>query len=215
MIAAVERLPRVATARKACIIWPVTLWTRCGLLLGMATAVACAGERPAPSGRSAALGPADSLIPPGPLGAAVRRGRALMLATRDSLAAHVGNRLRCVSCHLDEGRRPTGSWVGVFARFPQYRARSGTVETIEYRINDCFRRSMNGTALDPGGADMRDMVAYLAFLSRDATVAPPPPPPTTPLPRALGRAQLSGAGLLAPRCTLLTHPGAYEPPSAH
>ena len=49
------------------------------------------------------------------------------------------NRLRCVSCHLDDGRRQTGSWVGVYARYPQYRTRSATVETIEYRINDCFR----------------------------------------------------------------------------
>lgn len=117
----------------------MTLWTRCWLLLGATAAVACAGERPAPPDRSATAGPADSLIPPGPLGAAIRRGRALLLGTRDSLPTHVGNRLRCVSCHLDEGRRPTGSWVGVFARYPQYRARSGTVETIEYRINDCFR----------------------------------------------------------------------------
>ena len=173
MIGPARRLPRVATTRKACIICPVTPWARCWLLLGMATVVACAGERPAPPGGSVSRGPADSLIPSGPLGAVIRRGRALMLATRDSFATHVGNRLRCVSCHLDEGRRPTGSWVGVFARYPQYRARSGTVETIEYRINDCFRRSMNGAALDPGGADMRDIVAYLAFLSRDAAVAPP------------------------------------------
>src|SRR6266571_2180631 len=49
----------------------------------------------------------------------------------------------------------------------------GMAETIEYRINDCFRRSMNGTALDPAGADMRDIVTYLAFLSRDVAVAPP------------------------------------------
>src|SRR2546422_8584567 len=47
-------------------------------------------------------------IPDGPLGAAIQRGRALLLATRDSLPAHVGNRLRCASCHLDEGRRATG-----------------------------------------------------------------------------------------------------------
>ncbi|HYS19534.1 MAG TPA: hypothetical protein VEO73_00460, partial [Gemmatimonadales bacterium] len=138
------------------------------LLLGIAIA-ACSKEQtamPSHSAGAATATIADTQLPPGPFGTAIRRGRALLVATRDSLATHVGNRLRCVSCHLDEGRRPTGSWVGAFARYPQYRPRSGTVETIEYRINDCFRRSMNGTALDPGGADMRDMVAYLAFLSR-------------------------------------------------
>ncbi|HEV8511276.1 MAG TPA: c-type cytochrome [Gemmatimonadales bacterium] len=116
---------------------------------------------------------ADTVIPPGPYGDAVRRGRALLTATRDSLPAHVGNKLRCTSCHLDEGRRESGSWVGVFARYPQYRARSGVVETIEYRVNDCFRRSMNGTALDPAGPEMRDMITYFAFLSRGVSVSPP------------------------------------------
>ncbi len=118
-------------------------------------------------------GPDDSLIPAGPLGVSIRRGRALLAATRDSLSGHVGNSLRCVSCHLDNGRRQTGSWVGVYARYPQYRPRSATVETIEYRVNDCFRRSMNGTPLPSDGPDMRDIVAYLWFLSRDIPIAPP------------------------------------------
>ena len=75
------------------------------LVLLCATAFAC-GREP----RAGALrGPADSLIRDGPLGAAIRRGRALLVATRDSLPGHVGNQLRCVSCHLDEGRRPIGS----------------------------------------------------------------------------------------------------------
>lgn len=127
--------------------------------------------RNAPPARSTAhAAPADSEIPAGPLGAAVRRGQALMLATRESLPGHVGNALRCVSCHLDEGRRPVGSWVGVYGRYPVYRARSATVETIEFRVNDCFRRSMNGTALPVDGNDMRDIVAYLAFLSRGSAV---------------------------------------------
>src|SRR2546426_7100768 len=114
-------------------------------------------------------------IPDGPLGAAIQRGRALLLATRDSLPAHVGNRLRCTSCHLDEGRRATGSLVGAYARYPQYRPRSATVETIEYRVNDCFRRSMNGTPLAVDGVEMRDILAYLWFLSRDIPIEPPPP----------------------------------------
>ncbi|MEO5590592.1 MAG: c-type cytochrome, partial [Gemmatimonadaceae bacterium] len=56
------------------------------------------------------------------------------------------------------------------ARFPQYRGRSARVDLLEDRINDCFERSMNGTALDPGGRDMHDIVSYLAFLSRGTPV---------------------------------------------
>ena len=94
------------------------------------------------------------------------RGRALLLATRDSLPHNVGNSLRCASCHIDGGlRRDAMPWVGSYVRFPQYRARSGKVDLIEDRINDCFRRSMNGRALNPSGADMRDIVTYFAFLS--------------------------------------------------
>ena len=98
--------------------------------------------------------------------ASVRRGRALMAWTRDSLPDHVGNRLQCVSCHPDNGtRKNVMPWVGVYARFPQYRARVGGIQVIEDRINDCFKRSMNGKPLVPESRDMRDIIAYMAFLS--------------------------------------------------
>jgi thiosulfate dehydrogenase len=98
--------------------------------------------------------------------ASVRRGRALIHSTRDSLPRNVGAYLTCANCHIDDGtRRDAMPLVGSYARFPQYRGRSGRVDRIEDRINDCFLRSMNGTALDWNGRDMRDMVAYLAFLS--------------------------------------------------
>ena len=109
---------------------------------------------------------ADSLIPRGALGESIRRGRAIMLATRDSLPGHVGSRLTCTNCHLDAGTRATsGPWVGSFASFPQYNARSGRVFRIEDRVNECLRRSLNGTPLPLDARDMNDMVAYLAFLS--------------------------------------------------
>jgi thiosulfate dehydrogenase len=110
--------------------------------------------------------PSESQLKDSTYRASALRGRALLLATRDSLPHNVGNSLRCASCHLDGGlRRDAMPWVGAFARYPQYRARSGKVDLIEDRINDCFRRSMNGTALAPAGRDMRDIVTYLAFLS--------------------------------------------------
>jgi thiosulfate dehydrogenase len=105
------------------------------------------------------------------MGDAVRRGRALLAATHDSLPSHVGNSLRCFSCHLDEGRRATGlPLVGAYTRYPQFRARRARVDLIEDRVNDCFVRSMNGHAIDASGGDMRDIVAYLAWLSRGVAV---------------------------------------------
>lgn len=107
------------------------------------------------------------------MGAAIRRGRALLAATHDSLPSNVGNRLVCTSCHLDAGRRASGTWVGVYGRYPQFRSRSNSIETIEDRVNECFRRSMNGKRLADDGRDMRDIVAYFAFLSRGVPVGPP------------------------------------------
>ena len=128
---------------------------------------------------SAVRVPADSEIPSGPLGASIRRGLALLTATHDSLPTYVGNDLRCVSCHLDEGRRSPQSWVGVTGRYPQYRSRSGTVETIEDRINGCFVRSLNGRAIPAAGDDMRDIISYLTFLSTGQRVGYNAPAPDT------------------------------------
>ena len=115
--------------------------------------------------------PSDSAMPSGALGASIRRGHALLTATRDSLPAYAGSRLRCVSCHLDDGRRAHASpFVGVYARYPTYNARSGKAYTIEDRIDDCFRRSLNGRALPAGSTDMRDIVVYFAWLSRGVPV---------------------------------------------
>ena len=116
--------------------------------------------------------PPDSIIPDNVMGEAIRRGKALLANTADSLPNHVGSELRCFSCHLREGTQPGAlPLVGAYSRFPQYRSRNGLVNLIEDRINDCFERSLNGKALPRDGKDMRDIVAYLAFMSR--SIAPP------------------------------------------
>jgi thiosulfate dehydrogenase len=142
--------------------------------------------------------PADSEIPEGALGVSIRRGRALLAATPDSLPDHVGGQLRCTSCHLDEGTRINAApLVGVYARFPQFRDRSNSVAIIEDRVNDCFQRSMNGRALAYDSRDMRDVVAWLAFLSRGTLVHRDTTPRGIPLLAAMpadtarGRAQFT------------------------
>ena len=115
--------------------------------------------------------PDGSSVPAGSIGRSILRGRAILAATRDSLPAHVGNALRCTSCHLGDGREPTAiSLTGVYARFPQFRWRSATVQRLEDRINDCLLRSLNGTALSWDDPAMLDIVAYMAFISRGVPV---------------------------------------------
>jgi thiosulfate dehydrogenase len=119
-----------------------------------------------PAGKAAFRVPQESEIKDSVTLASVRRGRALIIATKDSLPAHVGASLTCSNCHMNGGTvKDAMPLVGSYARFPQYRGRSGKVDVVEDRINDCFKRSMNGKALAIDGRDMRDIVAYLAFLS--------------------------------------------------
>lgn len=69
--------------------------------------------------------PTDAEIPEGPVGVSIRRGRAILASTRDSLPDYVGNRLNCTSCHLENGTLPHAApWVGIYSRFPQYRSRT-------------------------------------------------------------------------------------------
>jgi len=146
--------------------------------------------------------PKDDEIPSDEVGAAIRRGRALLQATRDSLPRYVGNKLRCMSCHLDFGTRPDGiPFVGVYARLPQYRARSGRSDLIEGPVNDCFLRSMNGRPLARDGKEMRDIVAYFAFMSRG--VAPPGVVPGQGLPKMtpLTGDTIRGMRVYAETCT--------------
>jgi thiosulfate dehydrogenase len=125
-----------------------------------------AREPQLPSGVVAFRVPQMTEITDSAMRKSVARGRAILEATRDSLPHNVGNSLRCSSCHLAAGTTHNGMpWVGVYSRYPQYRPRSGHVETIEDRINDCFMRSLNGRALGASTSGMRDIVAYMAFLS--------------------------------------------------
>lgn len=106
----------------------------------------------------------------------VVRGKALLTAFRDSLPKNSGNALRCTSCHLEDGTRAIAMpWLGTAPRYPRYRARRGSEETLAQRVNECVTRSLAGQALAEGGRDMRDILAYLDSLGH----APRPTGPDT------------------------------------
>jgi thiosulfate dehydrogenase len=103
-----------------------------------------------------------------------QRGKAILQHFNDSLPRSAGNALRCTSCHLEDGRRATAmSWLATTSRYPRYRARRGSIETIEQRVNECIARSLAGRMLPGNGVEMRDIVAYLNELGREPAPARP------------------------------------------
>lgn len=97
----------------------------------------------------------------------IRRGLLLVSSTYRKLPDHVGNKLNCTSCHLNQGKVANAApFIGVNVIYPKYRSRNARINTIEDRINGCFERSMNGKALAVDSPDMKAIVAYMNWLSQ-------------------------------------------------
>lgn len=80
----------------------------------------------------------------------------------------ISNGMNCQNCHLDAGTKPFGNNYGaVAATYPKFRARSGSVEDIYKRVNDCFIRSLNGKALDTTTKEMQAIVAYIKWVGKN------------------------------------------------
>lgn len=118
--------------------------------------------------------PDPDRLPDNSWGRTVRLGRDLIARTyahigpevADPAQRYAGNNMACQNCHLGAGTQPYGNpLVGSFANYPNYRARSGAVGTIEERVQGCMLRSMNGRQLPPGSPEMTAIVAYLKFLA--------------------------------------------------
>ncbi len=82
--------------------------------------------------------------------------------------AQISNGLNCQNCHLDAGTRNWGNNYGAVAStYPKFRDRSGGLETIPKRVNDCFERSLNGKALDTASKEMAAILAYINWVGKD------------------------------------------------
>jgi thiosulfate dehydrogenase len=181
--------------------------TRASVVAVLLAAVAC--SRPPNETPSAATTKSDSSwlalnvdsLPDDSLGVSVRRGRALFTATHDSLPMYAPSALRCTSCHLNAGRQLGAvPLYGSYGRYPQFNTRAGGVVSIEDRVNFCFTRSLAGWRLPDNSSEMRDIVAYVAFLSRGIPAGSDPA--TTlikPLPAARGDSA-RGVALFAANC---------------
>jgi thiosulfate dehydrogenase len=117
--------------------------------------------------------PDTNLIPANDSGKMIWYGRSLIAHTSEYFGPHgsirhSSNGMNCQNCHLDAGTKPFGNnYSAVASTYPKFRARSGSVESIEKRVNDCFERSLNGKTLDSNSHEMKSIVAYIRWLGQN------------------------------------------------
>lgn len=106
-------------------------------------------------------------------GSLIRYGRDLIANTSFYLGpkgkiAMITNGMNCQNCHLDAGTRLWGNnYSAVFSTYPRFRERSGTVENIYKRVNDCIERSLNGKKLDTNSREMQAISAYINWVGHN------------------------------------------------
>lgn len=138
------------------------------LLVATAFAIGAGAAETAPP--SAALYD-PAALPTGPVGDAIRYGRAAIMDTKHVAGQYVRVDMSCQACHVDGGTKPRGgSFVGVYGRFPQWNKRAQRVIALQDRIAECFLYSMNGTAPAYNSKLMVAVVAYIAWLSRGTAI---------------------------------------------
>ena len=132
-----------------------------------------ASPAPASTTRKLWQAPDTSTIPFDEKGKLIRYGRELIAHTAVYLGPEgkvkaISNGMNCQNCHLDAGTIPYGNNYGAVAsKYPVMRNRSGKMESIEMRINDCLERSLNGQSLEEDSREMKAMVAYLTWVGKD------------------------------------------------
>lgn len=100
-------------------------------------------------------------------------GRTLMIHTSkyfgpNGMVSKSTNGLNCQNCHLDAGTRPYGNNLAVTAStYPKFLPRAGRVLSVADKVNECFLRSLNGTAIDTTSQEMQAYVAYIKWLGKD------------------------------------------------
>ncbi|HEY8687659.1 MAG TPA: c-type cytochrome [Chitinophagaceae bacterium] len=84
------------------------------------------------------------------------------------LVASITNGMNCQNCHRESGTKLfTNNFLSVASTYPKFRERSGRLESVEYRVNECMQRSLNGESIDSLSKEMRAMVAYIKWTGKN------------------------------------------------
>ncbi len=100
----------------------------------------------------------------------VLRGYSIIMNTPFYAPLYAKDQLSCTNCHFCGGDTLGGknngiSLVGVTTKYPTFSKRDNKSITLEDRINNCFKRSMSGNTVPKDSQIMKDIVAYLNWIS--------------------------------------------------
>jgi len=104
----------------------------------------------------------------------VMKGYHIIIDTQKYASKYVRAHVNCTNCHFCGGNTLGGrngaiSLVGVPSAYPRYSPRDKKVISLEDRINNCFMRSLNGIPLPPHSEEMKSILAYLHWISKDVS----------------------------------------------
>jgi thiosulfate dehydrogenase len=113
--------------------------------------------------------PSEVSMPDGQFVEMVKLGKKVFTQTNQFAGKYVGNGLSCSNCHLGAGSLANSAplWAA-WVHYPAYRGKNDMVNTMEQRIQGCFRYSMNGTP-PPGDSDeLKAIMSYSYWMASGA-----------------------------------------------
>ena len=113
--------------------------------------------------------PDDASIPNDKFGEMVRLGKNIFTHTGQYAGKYVGNKMACVNCHLNAGRLQNSAplWAA-WVKYPAYRNKNKMVNTMEERLQGCFKYSMNGIAPAADSTELKALMSYAFWLAKGA-----------------------------------------------
>lgn len=115
--------------------------------------------------------PSEDTIPNDRYGDDVRLGMNIFTKTQEYAGRYTGNNLVCSNCHIDKGRKANAAplWAA-FSMYPAYRKKNDQNNSLEERIQQCFRFSLNGFAPALDAPEIKALVSYTHFLAKGVPV---------------------------------------------
>ncbi len=99
-------------------------------------------------------------------------GYQIMEETAKHCPENVGNALSCNNCHFNAGNTLGGSnrgisLVGVTEVYPRFSSRDNKMISLNDRLDNCFKRSLNGVPLPEDSIERDALVSYFKWISHE------------------------------------------------